>query len=187
MKRAIVSTVETDRLLRRRLEPGDMGTYYRRVYADPDVMRTLPGGAPIDRAAFDARVPAFMVAHWERHGFGPWAAVHKPDGQLIGHCGLKYWPDSPDVEVFYAFARPYWGRGLATEAARASVRHGFEHLGLARIIGVAMTGNAASRRVLERAGLRFEREGEFAGLAVAFYGADRAGWHPDVTPPTPTP
>jgi ribosomal-protein-alanine N-acetyltransferase len=109
--------LETERLYLRRFDDTDRDAYYQRIYADPEVMRTLPAGKPMAREDFEKRVDGLMVDHWQRHGFGPWVVVHKADQTLIGHCGLKYWPDSPDVEVFYALAKPYWGQGLATEGA----------------------------------------------------------------------
>jgi ribosomal-protein-alanine N-acetyltransferase len=171
-------TIETARLVLRRLVPADLDDYYRRVFADPDVMRTLPQRVPLARAEFDARAPRMMIEHWAQHGFGPWAVVDRSDGQLIGHCGLRYWPDTTDVEVLYAIGRAYWGRGLATEGARASLRYGFETLGLDRIIAAAFTDNPASLRVLEKVGLRRERTFEFAGREAVGLAIARAEHRP---------
>jgi RimJ/RimL family protein N-acetyltransferase len=146
-----------------------MDAYYESIYADPDVMRTLPSQRPIEREEFNVRIPTFMVDHWTQHGFGLWAVIHKADQRFIGHCGLRYWPDSTDVEVLYALDKRYWGRGLATEGARTSLRFGFEHLKLDRIIAAAMVDNTASRRVLEKIGMRYEGDFTFAGLTAAKY------------------
>lgn len=146
--------IETPRLLLRRLTPDDMDAYYAAVFADPDVMRYLASRRPLPRDTFEARIPDMMVGHWERHGFGPWVVIRKADGRLIGHAGLRYWPDSPEVEVLYALTPTAWGQGLATEAARASLRFGFDTLGLDHIIAAAFVENVASRRVLEKCGLR---------------------------------
>lgn len=175
-------TVETARLILRRLVPADLDDYYRRVFADAEVMRTLPPAAPLARAEFDARAPRMMIDHWEQHGFGPWVVVHKADRQVIGHCGLRYWPDTPDVEVLYAIGRDYWGRGLATEGARASLRYGFETLRLPRIIAAAFADNLASRRVLEKIGLRRERTFEFAGREAIGYAIGRGEHRPGAEP-----
>jgi RimJ/RimL family protein N-acetyltransferase len=164
-----MATVTTARLCLRRLQPRDLNAYYQRIYADPDVMRTLPAQRPISRAEFDTRIPTFMIDHWTQHGFGPWAVVHKADQQCIGHCGLRYWPGSSEVEVFYALAKAYWGQGLATEGARASLRYGFAQLKLDRIIAAVMVNNIASRRVLEHIGMRYEGDFVFTGLTVAKY------------------
>ena len=111
-----MATIETARLMLRRLQAADMDTYYERIYADPDVMRTLPAQRPISREEFDTRIPTFMIDHWTQHGFGPWAVIYKDNNQFLGHCGLRYWPDSTDVEVFYAFAKPYWGTAWRRKA-----------------------------------------------------------------------
>ncbi|WP_089938503.1 GNAT family N-acetyltransferase [Candidatus Entotheonella palauensis] len=165
----MMDRVETERLYLRRFEDTDRDAYYLGIYADPEVMKTLPAGQPIARGDFEARVTGLMVDHWREHGFGPWVVVHKADEALIGHCGLKYWPDSPDVEVFYALAKPYWGQGLATEGARASLCYGFELLGLDYIIAGAFVDNVASRRVLEKIGMTYTGEMTFSGLTVAGY------------------
>ncbi len=168
-----METVETERLYLRRFEDTDRDAYYQRIYADSEVMKTLPAGKAIAREDFEARVAGLMVDHWREHGFGPWVVVHKADQTLIGHCGLKFWPDSTDVEVFYALAKPYWGQGLATEGARASLCYGFEELGLDQIIAAAFVDNVASRRVLEKVGMSYTGETTFAGLTVAGYGIRR--------------
>lgn len=177
-----MATVETARLYLRRLQATDLDDYYQRIYADPDVMRTLLARAPISRAEFDTRVPSIMVEHWTVHGFGPWAVIHKPDNQLIGHCGLRYWPDSSEVEVLYALDKRYWGKGLATEGACASLRYGFEHLRLERIIAATLVENQASQRVLEKIGMRYERAFQFRGLDAISYGFSRTDYQPDDTP-----
>ena len=177
-----MATIETARLYLRRLQATDLDEYYQRIYADPHVMHTLPPFGPISRAEFDTRVPSFMVEHWTVHGFGPWAVIHKPDNQFLGHCGLRYWPRSSDVEVLYALARQYWGKGLATEGARASLRYGFEHLKLERIMAAALVDNHASRRVLENIGLQYTQTFQFHGLAVAGYSLSRTDYRAADTP-----
>lgn len=169
-----MDAMETERLYLRRFEDADRDAYYERIYADPEVMKTLPAGKPIAREDFEVRVTGLMVDHWREHGFGPWAVVHKADEIFIGHCGLKYWPDSTDVEVFYALAKPYWGQGLATEGALASLRYGFNILGLNRIIAAAFVDNLASCRVLEKIGMTYTGEMAFAGQSVARYVIERA-------------
>jgi RimJ/RimL family protein N-acetyltransferase len=164
-----MDTVETERLYLRRLQDTDRDAYYQGIYADPEVMQTLPAGKPISREAFEGRITGLMVDHWQAHGFGPWVVVHKADQTLIGHCGLKYWPDSLEVEVFYALAKPYWGQGLATEGARASLRYGFEICGLDHVIAAAFVNNVASRRVLEKIGMTDAGEIRFRDRRAARY------------------
>jgi len=177
-----MAAVETARLYLRRLQATDLDDYYQRIYADPAVMRTLPSLGPISRAEFDTRVPTFMVEHWTVHGFGPWVVIHKPDHQFIGHCGLRYWPGSLNVEVLYALDKRYWGKGLATEGARASLRYGFAQLHLEHIIAAALVENHASRRVLEKIGMRYERTFQFQGLDAASYSLSRTDYQTDDAP-----
>ena len=143
-------------------------------------MKMLPAGAPIPRQAFDQRIATLMVDHWTRHGFGPWVVIHQADQACIGHCGLKYWPESSDVEVFYALDKRYWGQGLATEGARASLRYGFETLQLERIIAAARLENRASRRVLEKLGMTYEGDMPFGPLTVARYVIERSTYAQEI-------
>jgi ribosomal-protein-alanine N-acetyltransferase len=174
--------LDTARLHLRPLEPGDLDDYYRRIFADPEVMRGLPSGKPVPRESFDGRIRQVMLGPWEEHGFGPWIVVHRADGRVIGHCGLRHWDELSGVEVFYALARSYWGAGLATEGARASLRFGFEHLGLERIVAAAKADNLASRRVLEKIGMTFERTDQVLGIEGARYAITRAEFADDGSP-----
>ncbi len=174
---ALQDTLETERLWLRRLEEADLDFHYKRVFADPDVMRTLRGGVPLSRAEFEGRVRASFFEHWTRHGFGPWVVERKADARLIGHCGLRYWPDSSDVELFYAIERAAWGHGFATEAASASVDAGFRALDLEHISACVTPDNPASIRVLEKLGMRRGDECDLKGMRVVMYTMHRSEWH----------
>jgi GNAT acetyltransferase-like protein len=102
-----------------------------------------------------------------------WAVVSKATGQVIGNCGLKYLEAGRDVEVGYHFASSAWGKGYATEAARACVRYGFERLGLHRIVAVVLPTNMGSRRVLEKSGLTYQGMGHYYGKDLMCYAIDR--------------
>lgn len=167
--------VRTERLLLRRFAEADLDAWHRAVFADPDVMRFLPPRAPVPRGEMADRLRR-INDHWVSHGFGVWGVVLPERDEVIGHCGLRSveeWPG--DVEVLYALGRPWWGNGYATEAARASVRLGFERLGLPRIVGFALPENAASRRVLEKAGMRLRGETRLFDLDLVWYSVAREG------------
>jgi len=90
---------------------------------------------------------------------GPWAAIEKVNGSWIGRIGLdelEDWPDLHKLEVGFELHTAWWGRGLATEGALAALRFGFEQHGLERIISVTAAAHTAARRVMEKAGLRYE-------------------------------
>jgi ribosomal-protein-alanine N-acetyltransferase len=96
------------------------------------------------------------IASYARHGFGLWLVLRKADGAPIGMCGLLKRDTLDDVDVGYALLPAYWSHGYAAEAASASVEYG-RRLGLRRIVAITQADNAASIKVLEKLGLRFER------------------------------
>ena len=97
------------------------------------------------------------MAMYGRYGFGLWRASRRSDDAFVGMCGLLKRDILPDVDVGYAFLPEHWGQGYAFEAVNATIELGARKFGLERIIGVVSDHNAASIRVLEKAGLRFER------------------------------
>jgi ribosomal-protein-alanine N-acetyltransferase len=105
------------------------------------------------------RLAEHTLRQWRVNGFGPWAAIEKTSGCWIGRIGLDElddWPGVDKIEVGFELHTAWWGRGLATEAALAALRFGFEQHGLERIISVPAAAHAAAHRVMEKAGLRDE-------------------------------
>ncbi|KUN40842.1 acetyltransferase [Streptomyces longwoodensis] len=127
------------------------------VNGDPEVMRWIRDGRVLDERQTRARIRAWEH-EWESRGFGLFAVEVRATGELAGLTGLSvpgYLPEVlPAVEVGWRLGRPHWGRGLATEAAAAAVRFGFEECGLQRIVSIAQAGNDASRRVMAKLGMR---------------------------------
>jgi RimJ/RimL family protein N-acetyltransferase len=110
------------------------------------------------------------------HGDGPWAAFEKESGRWLGRIGLNLladWPGPHKWEVGYELDPDFWGRGLATEGALATVRFGFDVAKLDRIISVTVPANRASRRVMEKCGLTRQGEVEWRETAVVWYAIDR--------------
>lgn len=161
--------IETDRLLLRQFKMDDLDALAE-LFADPQVVKYLGSGEPASRSETETALRS-IIAHWERHGFGRWAAVYKPAGGLIGYGGLRSFHGEP--ELVYLLGRPHWRRGLATEMALACLKFGFEELEFGRIIAMAMTQNVRSHRVLEKAGLSFERADTIYGMDVLRYGLAR--------------
>jgi ribosomal-protein-alanine N-acetyltransferase len=150
-----VDTVETERLIGRRIESGDFKLLCQ-LLQNPQVAATLGG------VRTDEEVREFLAAHqahWERLGFGRWMWHSKADGRFVGRVGLytQNVDGRDEVEVGYALLPEFWGQGLATEMARLSVDIGFSQLGLPEIISFTMPTNLASQRVMEKCGLVFER------------------------------
>ncbi len=150
--------LETKRLLLRRFVTNDLDDLFK-FYSDPDVIRYIPD-AP--RSYEETR----EELEWHRNGhpkfseLGLWATIYKETGQFIGRCGLLPWTidGQHEVEVAFAFAKAYWGQGLATETAQALVHYGFEHLGLSRLICLIDHDNEGSIKVATKIGMTFEKE-----------------------------
>lgn len=152
--------LETSRLVLRHLRPGDLDLLAE-IQADPEVMRYFPS-SPRTRDETRHDLERCMEIQ-SRHGFSLWAAIDKSDGRLIGRCGL--FPQSlqgcEEVEIAYLITRSRWGLGLASEAAAGIRDHGFDRLGLNRLVSIIHRDNLASRRVAEKTGLRPERMIQF--------------------------
>ncbi len=165
--------LETERLAFRHLEPGDLDALAA-LYADPEIRRYFPEGT-LARAETQEELAWFLNGHPEHPELGLWAAIHKPSGQFIGRCGLLPWTIDgvEEVEIAYLIARPWQRQGLGAEAARALVHHGFETLGLKRLIALIDPAHTASIRTAESAGLRFEKEVVMEGARSAMYKLSR--------------
>ena len=161
--------LETPRLLLRRLRPDDLDALAA-IYGDPEVRRYFPEGV-LDREQTREELEWFLDGHPDDPRLGLWATIHKGNGRFIGRSGLLLWDldGRREIEVAYLLARPWWGQGLGTEAARALVRYGFEHLRLPRLVSLIDPANRASIRTAESAGMGFERETELDGLRVSIY------------------
>jgi RimJ/RimL family protein N-acetyltransferase len=141
--------IETERLLLRRFTDADRDTVAR-WNADAEFTRYLSGVQT--RAQSDDAFDRWQ-RHWAEHGFGLLAVVWKETGELIGRVGPQYhrmWADDP--EVGWALDPAWWGRGIATEAGRASVNWGFGELGYERLVSITTDPNVASQNVMAKLG-----------------------------------
>ena len=163
---------ETERLGMRPYHPDDAEAFLA-LCSDPEVMRYIPGEATPN--TLDAmRQMLADYPDYEKHGFGRWSCILKESGRFIGFTGLKLLEDfDGEVDLGYRFFREFWGRGIATEAGLESLRYGFEVLDLQRIIGITLPENIASRRVLAKCGMSFERFTNFDGHEVAVYAVEK--------------
>lgn len=153
---AIMPHLETERLILRPLEPADAGTI-RALAGEREVASTtLHIPHPYPEGAAEQFILHTREAAEAGLGY-TYGLVRKPDGGLIGCMGLAGISSvHRRAELGYWIGRPYWNRGYATEAARRLVQFGFEELGLNRIWACHMTGNPASGRVMQKAGMTFE-------------------------------
>ena len=147
--------VETDRLVLRSLVPGDAERLFE-IYGDAETMRHVGRtGRPVADLDAARRSLDAIRRHEELHGFAMWALDERDGEPLVGVAGLALVDgEGPEVEAAYILRRDRWGRGYATEALRAVLAIGHEQLGLERIVALAYEENDASRRVMEKAGMR---------------------------------
>jgi len=151
-----------------------------RLFERPEVHRHLAVDVEPGKGArrFAEEFVARSHEEFRSAGCGALAVMQHRPSALVGYCGLRPLPDRPDAaELMYAIAPERWGRGLATEAAHTVLAWGFENLPVEEVLGMARPENLASRRVLEKLGMRY------AGLcdryyepALALYRLDRANW-----------
>lgn len=150
--------MRTERLLLRRFDPDDVDELAV-VFAKAEVWQ-FPYGRGLDREETAAFVDS-TISEWDQSGFGLWAAVELGSGRLTGFVGLSvphFLPEVlPAVEVGWRLDPGVWGRGFATEGARAALTEAFTTLGLAEVYAIPETTNASSVRLAERLGMGLAR------------------------------
>lgn len=151
--------LETERLLLRRFTMADVDNLVE-LDADPEVMRYINGGRPTPRDEVQNEILPWFLHYYEgSDGYGFWAAMEKATGEFVGwfHLRPEKGADPREPELGYRLRKSAWGKGFATEGSRALIHKGFAELGARRVFASTMTVNVASRRVMEKAGLRFVR------------------------------
>jgi ribosomal-protein-alanine N-acetyltransferase len=176
----VSSVVETSRLVLRPFTEADTEAYAR-VRADPSVIHWLTGGVGMTETplAVAQRVVSRYIAHWQERGFGPWAMIDKDTGELFGHMGLRLMPEFEEIDILYAMRTEYWGRGLATEGAKASRDYAFARMGLPKVIAIVEPSNRASIGVIRKIGFTYRRQVTYNGFEVAYHDLDRSAWRPE--------
>lgn len=148
--------LRTPRLFLREFTIGDAENFYE-LNLNPNVTR-FTGDLPFKNIQ-EAENFLSNYKDYERNGYGRWAVIEKETNEFLGWCGLKY--DGNETDIGFRFFEKYWNKGYATESAKACLEYGFDELNLKQIVGRAMKENLASVKVLEKIGLKFEKEMEF--------------------------
>lgn len=168
-----MTLLQTERLMLRPLVPADAEAYAAMRF-HPRVARWLPpaSGDPVEAAR--ATIARFAAA-WRDRRHAPWGIFR--DGRLIGHGGLNPVPEFERTEVLWALHPDTWGKGYATEVARAALAYGFETLALDLIFAITLPDNHPSQAVMKRIGLTYRRRVEYKGFKdVVWFDIDRAAW-----------
>lgn len=158
--------LETDRLVLRELNLEDADSFYN-LNLNPNVIKYTG-----DSAFADVDEAATFLANYkdyELNNYGRWAVINKSTGKFIGWCGLKLNRATNETDIGFRFFENEWNKGYATESAEACLHYGFETLQIKCIIGRAMNENIASIKVLEKIGLRYEKDIVMSGQAAKYY------------------
>jgi len=168
-------TLTTPNLVLRRLEASDAPTLHN-IYQMDGVLTFFPSAAPppLEKVA---RFIAGQEKHWLEYRCGNWGIQPHGETEIIGWAGLQFLPELDETEVGYLLSPPQWGKGYATEAARESLRFGFEHLNLNRIIALVHPENLASRRVLAKCGMVYEETIHLWGIDLMRHSVTREQYH----------
>jgi RimJ/RimL family protein N-acetyltransferase len=165
-----VPELRTERLLLRDWREDDFDAWAA-LCADAEVMGWIGQPDGLDaRGAW--RDMAMWAGHWKLRGFGHWLLEERDSGELVGRAGLYYPAGFPGIEVGWTVARPHWGKGYATEAARVACGWAHDELGLRHIISLIDPANSRSVRVAEKLGETVEGEFQWAGHDLLVYGSD---------------
>jgi [ribosomal protein S5]-alanine N-acetyltransferase len=165
--------IETNRLMLREFRREDLQSLAP-ILAAPEVMRFSPTGVNSIEQVRE-RIEGFITCYKE-FGFGKWAVVLRESGQLLGYCGIAVdqIDGKDEKELGYRLDSKYWGQGLATEAASAAIKCGFEKFNLPYILGIVERENAASVKVLEKVGMQHEKTIIFHEVEMDLYRIDAA-------------
>jgi len=165
----------TDRLILRGWRESDFAALTA-MMADPDVARYLTvDGRPPDNVQ-TWRSMAVFVGHWALRGYGLFAVEERATGAFVGRVGPWRPEGWPGFEIGWGLARAYWGRGYATEAARAAGDWAFAAFGLENVISLIHVDNVASQAVARRLGERPQSATMHAGQPHTIWSATRAEW-----------
>lgn len=158
--------IDTGRLVLRRFTLDDLEPFYQ-LASRPQIIRYAQN-TPV-ASLEDARelMKAAPFHDYATHGYGRFACVWKETGEVIGFSGVKFVPEISDTELGYRFLPEYWGKGLATEAGRASIEFARSDLGLKRLVAMVHPENVASARVVTKLGFSIERKLPYSGLRGA--------------------
>lgn len=160
--------IETERLIIRDFTADDAESIHR-YFSDPEVMARIPSGISENLEKTRQRLDKILCVK-EKFGYSLMAVIEKASGEIIGDCGIfPTQGEGPEDEIAWRFAKHTWGKGYATEAARAVLKDGFERFNFNRIIAVTETDHYASRKIMEKLGMKYFGNKEYYSRAMVVY------------------
>ena len=169
-----IPTLRTERLVLRAFREDDTEPLFQ-LMQDPEVVRYI-GDRQVPTRQEVWRAIAGWIGHWALREYGLWAVDDRESGELVGRIGLINPVDWPGPEVGYTIGKRWWGRGLATEGARAAMDWGFENRGFDELISLIDPANTASIGVARKLGEHLKGETDLWGNRVLVYAITRETW-----------
>ena len=163
--------IETERLIMRPLTHGDL-PWLIEMRTRPEVYKYLGGTRMQNADAITKRIEFYFECY--KKGLGQQVMIWKETGERIGCSGLQPLEDTGEIEVGYSLQPEFWRRGIGYECAMAWLDHGFNELGLERIVAIAVKENVGSWKIMEKCGMRYEGEREHYGLPVICYAIEKS-------------
>ena len=163
--------LETTRLYLRALEESDLDVFAG-ILSNPEVMKFTREGKTLTKTQAEKSIKGWNEYEKE-HGFTNWAVIRKEDEALTGKCGFNMLPDNSDIEISYMLDEPYFGKGYASEISKAALEYGFDKLGFGRVAAQVYPQNFPGIRVIEKLGMKFEKETEYRGIKLLKFGINK--------------
>ncbi len=171
--------IETENLILREFRLTDAEDFFK-MDSLPEVHRYL-GNTPVQSIDQVIHTIEFIQSQYASFRIGRWAAIEKSSGNFIGWSGLKYVTELTNnrtgfYDVGYRLHPNYWGKGYATQSAMAVLTYGFKNLPLDEVIGTCNIHNKASRRVLEKCGLKFVENFMWKTIPCDWLSISKSDW-----------
>lgn len=162
--------IETERLKLRVPRISDQ-IFFTKLYGNPEVMKHIPpNGKPATPNEAKARLNS-LITHWGRHEYGMFVVELKDAAIPVGYCGLRYLPETGDIELGYIIDQPYWGIGIASEAVKGCVQYAKTSLNIDKLIAVTNPDNLGSQKILTHIGFKpsEQNDGLYHGMIHRFF------------------
>jgi ribosomal-protein-alanine N-acetyltransferase len=142
------------------------------MYSNQEVMRFIGQGKTFTRAQCEKSI-ANWISYQLKHGFANWAVVLKDIDKFVGKCGFSWLPDNSEIEISYMLDEPYWGKGYASEISKTTLDYGFDSLNMKKIVAMVYPQNRPSIRVIEKMGMKYEKESEYWNRKFLMYSINK--------------
>lgn len=172
--------LETDRLILREIVPTDADALFD-LDSNPKV-HTYLGNKPVENIDHTIQIIKGIRQQYSKNGIGRWAIIDKKTGAFIGWTGLKLVNEKINshmdfYDLGYRLIEKYWGKGIATEAAKATLEYAFKNLNLGEVYGMCEIENIGSKNVLEKAGLSFIETFDLNGIEHSWFKISNVEWN----------